>query len=478
MRNKIILTMVFAGILLLLAPGVVTGESPWPMIRHDAQHTGRSPYPGPERPALKWKMSGIQQSWMALDGDGTLYVESENRSLQDSIIAVNCDGTLKWESGITVKSDGGLSVASDGTIYVTDTEFMAAINNKGKIKWQRKMVPLEENSSLHCIISSPVVTEDTVYVVVGVGGFEKNSKDNKKANYGKLYAFSLDGDVKWQFPTSLPFQIHNPAPAVGKDGTIFLAFTEKEIGPVLEALTPNGKSKWRYEISGQKFIDWLVEQTIDALKRSTDNIRSVVGRAPSLDQAFLKQVRESFEPMIESEAPPFRYRNNVSPLALGDDGMIYFIVKGIGPGDFLCAVDPSGSIRWKIWRAQDVSLSSCSVPAIGPDNTLYLYSSVEGFDRVHSFDSNGEFRWSYDPKERIDTPLSIDGKGIIYFANSKGVVHALNPDGTIKWRYHTGQPPEASLRKGSIAIGRERVLYFAGIFGNGDDLLYAIGEAE
>ena len=30
-------------------------DSPWPMLQHDPQHTGRSPYKGPETPELKWK---------------------------------------------------------------------------------------------------------------------------------------------------------------------------------------------------------------------------------------------------------------------------------------------------------------------------------------------------------------------------------------------------------------------------------------
>ena len=30
-------------------------ESPWPMFRHDPQHTGRSPYLGAQEAKLKWK---------------------------------------------------------------------------------------------------------------------------------------------------------------------------------------------------------------------------------------------------------------------------------------------------------------------------------------------------------------------------------------------------------------------------------------
>jgi len=42
-------------------------DSPWPMFRHDARHTGRSPYIGPAWPRLRWRYptsscGGIKQT--------------------------------------------------------------------------------------------------------------------------------------------------------------------------------------------------------------------------------------------------------------------------------------------------------------------------------------------------------------------------------------------------------------------------------
>ena len=59
---------------------LLTDESPWPMFRHDAQHTGRSPYVGPAWPQLRWRYPtsscAVVESSPAIAGDGTIYIGS------------------------------------------------------------------------------------------------------------------------------------------------------------------------------------------------------------------------------------------------------------------------------------------------------------------------------------------------------------------------------------------------------------------
>ena len=66
---------------------------PWPMFHHNLQHTGRSPYKGPETPTLKWSFTTggvIMYSSPAIGSDGTIYVGS------DKLYAINPNGTFKW----------------------------------------------------------------------------------------------------------------------------------------------------------------------------------------------------------------------------------------------------------------------------------------------------------------------------------------------------------------------------------------------
>ena len=73
-------------------------ESPWPMFQHDAQHTGRSPFVGPETNVLKWSFAtgGAfgNLSSTAIGLDGTIYAGSQDEKLY----AINPDGSLKWRT--------------------------------------------------------------------------------------------------------------------------------------------------------------------------------------------------------------------------------------------------------------------------------------------------------------------------------------------------------------------------------------------
>ena len=66
-------------------------DSPWPMVLHDPQHTGRSPYNGPSIPALKWSYAtGGGVSIPSIAPDGTVYIASKG------LYALTTNGILKW----------------------------------------------------------------------------------------------------------------------------------------------------------------------------------------------------------------------------------------------------------------------------------------------------------------------------------------------------------------------------------------------
>ena len=90
-------------------------NSPWPMFRHDLNHTGLSPYDTSSNDGtLKWKFQtgSYVYSSPAIGSDGTIYVGSED----DYLYALNPDGTLKWilQAGVYVLSSP--AIGSDGTI--------------------------------------------------------------------------------------------------------------------------------------------------------------------------------------------------------------------------------------------------------------------------------------------------------------------------------------------------------------------------
>ena len=129
---------VVLGALMVVAMGLSVGPgeaqlagTPWPMFHHDLQHTGRSPYLGPQSPTLAWKFrtaSDVNSS-PAIGADGTIYFGSRDNYLY----ALNPDGTLWWKfrTGDAVRSSP--AIGEDGTIYVgSDDGYLYAINDSGQ----------------------------------------------------------------------------------------------------------------------------------------------------------------------------------------------------------------------------------------------------------------------------------------------------------------------------------------------------------
>jgi len=79
-RQKLVCgSMVLLGIILLLGycpAHAQLADSPWPAFLHDPQHTGRSPFVGPQEGNVQWKFItlGDVSSSPAIGMDCTIYV--------------------------------------------------------------------------------------------------------------------------------------------------------------------------------------------------------------------------------------------------------------------------------------------------------------------------------------------------------------------------------------------------------------------
>ncbi len=430
---------------------------------------------GPRKPALRWKKEGIGESWLATDGVGTVYV-AQDIGRMSKPIAINLDGSVKWTSPSTVQKCTGLSLAADGTLYVGSKEGLVALGPNGQEEWLRKMKPQDEDLDL--LMSSPVVTQDAIYVVVGIGEYGDEMFGTRQLSRATLYAFTHSGDVKWQFGASLPSLMINPAPAVSSKGTVHIASMERGTVPTICALNADGKLKWRYEISKDTRLDWVVDDTIaEMIQNAGGNVDPAtdLSRDPSVRQ----QVRQGMALAMAMAAPEFVNRNDMPPLAVGSDGMVYFAFSpGARRGESACAIDMTGTLNWKTSRIRGESLSQCSSPTATRDGVVYVCCTEKARDSVCCFGPEGTIKWILDTQDPIETPLVVDAEGTIFFADRKGVVYALNADGTYKWRYHATQEEQLKLLGGSLIIGPQRMLFFAGTFSRGNRFLYAIGEAD
>ena len=64
-------------------------------------------------------------------------------------------------------------------------------------------------------------------------------------------------------------------------------------------------------------------------------------------------------------------------------------------------------------------------------------------------------KWSYSFENAVYSEPVIDPNNVIYVRTGGGDVHAINPDGTLKWEFHVG----GSDNYGSLAIGKDGTIY-------------------
>jgi outer membrane protein assembly factor BamB len=157
----------------------------------------------------------------------------------------------------------------------------------------------------------------------------------------------------------------------------------------------------------------------------------------------------------------------VSSPALGDDGTIYF---GSHDGR-LYAVGRDGAPRWS-YATGDIIFGS---PAVAHDGTIYIGSDD---DHLYAFPATGgKPRWIHQigacpqrlgvgPEASrcdVDAGPTIGPDGVVYTGGDG--IYALNPDGTLRWKFATGghvASAPAVLSDGTVVAGSQ------------DDLVYAI----
>ena len=212
-------------------------ESPWPMFQYNPRHTGLSPYDTSNNKGdILWNYSlsnaqeSLDISTPVIGPNGTIFagVYDIQGMSNYSLIAVNPNGTLKWN----VTLDGTVihSPAFDSSgmlhVYTTNGSIYSIYPDNGTVKWIYSLTPHQTGEA-----TLTIADDGTIYLI---------SSDNN------VTAISPSGSLKWRYPVD-PNQ--DTIPTVGADGTVYVGTGMGDVKASVYALTPDGILKWNHTIN-------------------------------------------------------------------------------------------------------------------------------------------------------------------------------------------------------------------------------------
>lgn len=269
------------------------------------------------------------------------------------------------------------------------------------------------------------------------------------------------GTIKWsiflgnQYAYSIG---HLTSPAVGPDGIIYAAYYELDyysepVNGKLYAINPDGTAKWDLPILP-------AYGTVPAVDTKGNIYIGTIYDSTGYGPLYSINPDGSINWTIN-----FDYKVWGTP-GIHEDGTIY-----VG-GEYLRAINPDGSLKWS-WDAHPPGIWSGSAntpPVFSTEGMIYVgWNRHPGDDYLNAFypDKDETTYKSF----KIDigaytSPMldeaAIDNDGTIYIStqSSPGVLIAINPDLTEKWRCEIAT--DSNLLGGSPAIGADGTVYVPG----------------
>ena len=119
----------------------------------------------------------------------------------------------------------------------------------------------------------------------------------------------------------------------------------------------------------------------------------------------------------------------------------------------------TNTLKWKHSTGDGIQSSS---PAICNAGTIYIGNV---YSNLYALNPDGSIKWKYTTGNIIMSSPAIGSDGTIYFGSTDKNLYALNPDGTKKWKYTTENEVYSSP-----AIGSDGTIYI----GIDDGNLYAL----
>lgn len=397
--QKIIIVLIIFILFQLFSPHIYAelAQTPWPTANHDMSRTGRTSAKGPITPMIKWRSPNIiqvhfgpQMRGTTIGNDGKVYVAAGfggmaalNKTTGARIWQYNVDdvnrtagpgGNEKW-------TEYPPTIGADGILY-TPTEYgwVNAVDLSGNQKWVATSGKTEHAAA---------IDQNSIYF----GSWD-----------GNFYGYSILGAgnggnettqrLKWKYPFANGASMLYGVPAIGADGTVYIAFNG------IWALYPDAKCS-SYVTKCNAQLKWNID---------------------------LPQTQEGYGyygPVIDEQARRLYYTNNTQLYAVDMDTHQ--------------AVVPAGAPPSQKWLYSTNSRERGRVPALGADGTIY-FGADNGMYAVYP---DGRLKWKANIGRVEGNPI-VDGNGTVFVYVTQSSAHklyALNPDGTSYNPQHANPAP-------------------------------------
>ena len=351
-------------VLLFSTQPLFAAQSPWPMHRQNAQHTGwtnTSVVGLKGNPVAKWVFpaGALIRSSPAIGADGTIYFGSEDKNMY----AIT-NGKVKWShssggGGSAGYFDASPSIGADGTVYVSANNTFYAFTN-GIVKY---------SNSLNYTYATPAIGADGIVYLTTWGGpvfaitngvikWSNNSVGQSTSSpaigsdntlyFGSLnhYFYALtNGVIKWSFLTGN--QIDQSSPVIGSNGTVYIGSLDKNI----YAIT-NGHEKWHFQTGGAIYSTPAIGPDGTIYVGSYDHkLYAINPNTGASNWSFTTGNKINSSPAIDAGGTVY---------AASEDGKLYAITNG--------------KLKWA-FTTSNANAISFSSPAIGADGTIYFGDS-------------------------------------------------------------------------------------------------------
>lgn len=402
-------------ILLIIPSGCRKPElkDPGPMPVRWEYDTGREIYYA--SPALSFDettiYTGTSGGLLATPGMGNRFIAIDAAT-----------GVKKWSIDLLNEEvRSAPAVAPDNTIWFTTESRNLPENYKSQDRLYqvspegaliRKILISNGNPTSQVGLSAPAIGSDGTIYVAG----------------DKLYAFNPDGSVKWTAFSDAAETLRN-SPVIGEDGTVYFVFHNIP----LTALDPDdGSVIWSRHLGVNDYC--LASPAI-----GSDGTIYVIAQ-PGI--AFAVSATGDILWTFDLASIGFTGVPRSSP-AVDSDGCIYFGICSGSPSSALFCLNPNGTLKWKFEPSdlpEDVPsyhFDIYSSPALGTGNIIYF---GQEFGRVYALSTtDGSLLAMREVNSAViwSSPV-IDNNGILYINGLTGTVYGIEslssgPDPLSPW---------------------------------------------